>query len=371
MSRVQTLEGTFGHGGGLGAAARLIGMREAELDDFSTNCFFAASPLTENLLGGQGRFSGAALLHYPDPEVRRLRARLAVREALPADMIVAGNGASELIWASLLALRGKGARRALFLGPIFVQYARACAALGLEQEHVVCREENAFLPDDSALDSVARSRADLVIVCSPNNPGTGVLRDFTPLMNAVGKRTLLLDACYRSFLQEEDPGFPRYSRLMEFACPGGEAILLDSLTKFFCCPGVRLGFAVTGKELAAGIESCRPSWSVGMAAEDAGLTLLEKESAYRELLPALAEDVENLARHLEKSGMFRRVLRGTSFVAAAVKDGRAADMQERLLRLHGILIRVCDNVPGMPGGWVRIQARPESYMQRLYAALPA
>ena len=69
--------------------------------------------------------------------------------------------------------------------------------------------------------------------------------------------------------------------------------------------------------------------------------------------------------------MFRRVLRGTSFVAAAVKDGRAADMQERLLRLHGILIRVCDNVPGMPGGWVRIQARPESYMQRLYAALPA
>ena len=97
----------------------------------------------------------------------------------------------------------------------------------------------------------------------------------------------MLDACYRSFLQEEEPGFPRYSRLMELACPGGEVILLDSLTKFFCCPGVRLGFAVTGKELAAGIESCRPSWSVGMAAEDAGLTLLEKESAYRSFCPLL------------------------------------------------------------------------------------
>ena len=146
MSRVQTLEGTFGHGGGLGAAARLIGMREAELDDFSTNCFFAASPLTENLLGGQGRFSGAALLHYPDSEVRRLRARLAVREALPADMIVAGNGASELIWASLLLCAEKGRVARFFLGPIFVQYARACAALGLEQSMLSAGRKTPFSP---------------------------------------------------------------------------------------------------------------------------------------------------------------------------------------------------------------------------------
>ena len=76
-----------------------------------------------------------------------------------------------------------------------------------------------------------------------------------------------------------------------------------------------------------------------------------------------------VAGHLEESGLFRRVLRGPSFVIAALRNGDAADMQARLLRREGVMIRACDNIPGMPEGWVRIQVRPERHMQRLYAGL--
>ena len=207
------LEGTYGHGGGVMAAARLSGRAETDIDDFSTNCFFAAAPLTERLLGKTAWCSGSALLRYPDPGNVRLRAALAAREGMEPDAVIAGNGASELIWAALLALRTRGARRVLFLGPLFVQYARACAALGMETEQVLCPEDDSFLPDAAALDGVARSGADVVIVCSPNNPGTGILRDFSPLLDAVGRRVLLLDASYRGFLPEGDPGALPYPSL--------------------------------------------------------------------------------------------------------------------------------------------------------------
>ena len=99
------------------AAARLSGRAETDIDDFSTNCFFAAAPLTERLLGKTAWCSGSALLRYPDPGNVRLRAALAAREGMEPDAVIAGNGASELIWAALLALRTRGARRVLFLGP--------------------------------------------------------------------------------------------------------------------------------------------------------------------------------------------------------------------------------------------------------------
>lgn len=368
MAENQALEGNSGHGGSVAAAARLSGRAEASIDDFSTNCFFAAAPLTERLVGETPWFSGSALLRYPDPRNERLRVMLAAREGVNPDMVIAGNGASELIWAALPAL--PGVRRVLFLGPLFVQYARACSALGIAWESVSCPEENFFLPDAAALERVARSGADAVIVCSPNNPGTGAIRDFSPLLKAAGGRVLLLDSSYRGFLPEEAALVHHYPELAaEAARNGGELVLLDSLTKLFCCPGVRLGFAVAGEEFIARMDACRPSWSVSAAAEAAGLVLLRHEAEYRAMLPELARDVEDVAERLERSGLFRRVLRGLSFVAAAVKDGGAAKMQEYLLRREGVMVRVCDNVPGMPEGWVRIQARPERHMQRLYAGL--
>ena len=65
MGERPALEGTYGHGGGVMAAARLSGRAETDIDDFSTNCFFAAAPLTERLLGKTAWCSGSALLRYP------------------------------------------------------------------------------------------------------------------------------------------------------------------------------------------------------------------------------------------------------------------------------------------------------------------
>ena len=52
------------------------------------------------------------LVHYPDVECRSLRAMLSEKEGIPADFILCGNGAAELIFALANGLKPKP-RRAL------------------------------------------------------------------------------------------------------------------------------------------------------------------------------------------------------------------------------------------------------------------
>ena len=67
------------------------------------------------------------LTQYPDRECRELRAALAIYTGVPAEQILCGNGASELIEASVLAL---GARSILLTAPSFSGYRHAAEACG-------------------------------------------------------------------------------------------------------------------------------------------------------------------------------------------------------------------------------------------------
>lgn len=67
--------------------------------------------------------------HYPDPAAEELRQRLAVRYRAPADRIVCGNGASELITAVMQAFRpGK----LMLFDPCFSGYERAFSSMWTE-----------------------------------------------------------------------------------------------------------------------------------------------------------------------------------------------------------------------------------------------
>lgn len=372
-----------GHGGNVWAAARRLGAAPGDILDLSTNTFAAMAGHTAALIRAvlAAEPDGEAWLHYPDPEAFLLREALARDEGVPPAWVLPGGGASELVWAALAALRP---RRALFLGPMFAQYARACEGLGIPWQALTPPESGGagpaaggFAPDSDALAGVEASDADLLVVCSPNNPGTAVLRDPGPLFRAARGRVVLFDASYRDFLWEEGGAEAsaweahRYPRLAEAAAAHAcRLVLLGSLTKFFCCPGARLGFAVAGPDLVERLAACRPAWTVTVAAERIGAALLEDSAAYRAALPGLRRDVRELAALLEGSGLFRAVLPGVSFVTAALRrPERARALQALLLERKRTLIRVCDNIPGMPPGFVRVQARPASALLPLREGL--
>ena len=70
---------------------------------------------------------------YPDPLCRTLRAALSEAEGLPADQILCGNGAADLIFRLALAVKP---RRALVTAPTFAEYATALETVGCTVERL-------------------------------------------------------------------------------------------------------------------------------------------------------------------------------------------------------------------------------------------
>lgn len=100
--------------------------------DFSAN----VSPL--GLPEGVARAITAALPtadRYPDPLCRELRAKLALHEGVPAEQILCGNGAADLIFRLVWAQKP---RRALVTAPTFAEYATALKSVGCTVERFFC-----------------------------------------------------------------------------------------------------------------------------------------------------------------------------------------------------------------------------------------
>ena len=67
--------------------------------------------------------------HYPDACQEKLKQALAEYEQVPVEWLICGNGAAELIFALVQAVKPK---RALVLAPTFAEYAQALEAVGCE-----------------------------------------------------------------------------------------------------------------------------------------------------------------------------------------------------------------------------------------------
>ena len=292
---------------------------------------------------------------YPDPLCRELRAALAGAEGVPADWILCGNGAADLIFRLALAVRP---RRALLPAPTFAEYEAALQTVGCAVQRVFLREENEFAVTEEFIDAVT-TETDIVFLCQPNNP-TGQV---TPpaLVERLVRRcaacgaVLVVDECFLDFLPDRDAWTAK--QLLRDA---PQLIILKAFTKLYAMAGVRLGYALCGD--AALLEKMRGAgqpWAVSSLAQAAGVAAL-KETAYVDEVRAL------IARQ-------RPVLTaGLRALGLRVIDGKAnyllfrapADLNERLRPL-GTQVRSCANYPGLGPEWYRTAVRTAPENARL------
>ena len=210
--------------------------------DFSAN----VSPL--GLPEGVAQAITAALPtadRYPDPLCRELRARLALHEGVPAEQILCGNGAADLIFRLVWAQKP---RRALVTAPTFAEYATALESVGCTVERFFLREQEDFAVTD-AFCAAIRPGVDMVFLCQPNNP-TGQLTAL-PLVEQILHRCaacgtlLVVDECFLDFL-------PDHALHTAKGLLGeGDLVILKAFTKLYgmagagLCPECRHGAAGT------------------------------------------------------------------------------------------------------------------------------
>lgn len=292
---------------------------------------------------------------YPDPLCRELRAALAGAEGVPADWILCGNGAADLIFRLALAVRP---RRALLPAPTFAEYEAALQTVGCAVQRVFLREENEFAVTEEFVDAVT-PETDIVFLCQPNNP-TGQV---TPpaLVERLVRRcaecgaVLVVDECFLDFLPDRDAWTAK--RLLRDA---PQLVILKAFTKLYAMAGVRLGYALCGD--AALLEKMRGAgqpWAVSSLAQAAGLAALQ-ETAYAGAVRALiAEQRPCMAAGLRALGL--RVMDGQ---ANYLLFRATPDFGEKLRR-RGAVVRSCANYPGLDAAWYRTAVRTAEENTRL------
>ena len=323
--------------------------------DFSAN----VSPL--GLPQGVADAITAALPHadrYPDPLCRDLRAKLSLHEGIPADHILCGNGAADLIFRLVWA---KKPRTALVTAPTFAEYAAALDTVGCTVQRHFLKAENDFAVTEDFL-SALTPEVNMVFLCQPNNP-TGQLTPL-PLVEHILRRCeacgalLVLDECFLDFLP--DCGILTAKPLLG----SKNLLILKAFTKLYGMAGVRLGYCLSGNTaLLDAMQNAGQPWAVSSLAQAAGLAALD-ETAYVEQVRALiAQQRPRLTAGLRALGL--RVLDGRANYLLFQGPETLGDA----LQPRGVVLRSCANYPGLDGSWYRTAVRTGPENEQLLKTL--
>ena len=351
-------EQKFAHGGNVRRMAETAGCSPEDILDFSANVNPLGPPPWLGQVVGQALQSVDS---YPDPESHDLIMAASEKYKVWPTQVVAGNGASEL----LFAIAGMGRhRQAIIPSPTYVDYARACKAHRLSIVEAGMSED--FQVNFPAMGSLLTTPS-IVFLCSPNNP-TGTLvcaSDLREVATMFPQSLFVVDESFAEFLPEEADRLVRDRP--------SNVITVLSLTKFYAIPGIRLGLAFADPDIILRIKQRMPAWSVNTLAQKVGVRCL-KDTQYalhtREQTGLLRDELAAGLRQVP--GI--RVFPGTAnyLFCRMERIGRdAVWLRDRLLAEHRIGIRLCGNYTGLDDNWFRVAVRDKDDNERLIRAMEA
>lgn len=296
---------------------------------------------------------------YPDGECRDLRALLAASTGVPAERVVCGTGASELLDASVRAFgRGGG----MLLSPCFTEYALSFAKEELPIVWCDRRREDGFALPESFLRTMEREKPSLTILCNPGNPmGELLPEEFIrgALRGAASYGgSVLVDECFMDFCTDEDQKRCSAAGLLD-TYPN--LLLLKAFTKTYAMAGLRLGFLLTGgSRQAESVKRRLPAWNVSAPAQLAGVLALGLDGEYlRKTARYLVREKKRVSDRLKELGY-------TVYPGAADFLFFEADtgLYDRLLS-EKLLIRQCGNYRGLGPGYYRMAVKAPEENDRL------
>lgn len=352
------------HGGNLRKAQETYGLKN--FIDLSANINPFGPPPG---VWGSLQESLKDIVSYPDPESFALRTALSSQFGQPIDEIMVGNGAGELIFTIVNALKP---RKVAIPLPTFSEYERAARSVGAEVCYIPLGAEgwNKYhFSDKQWLDYL--KGCDLLFLCSPHNPTGSVLQLET--LEQILKLTkeidckILFDESFFDFLPEELRKSAR-----SYLTTNEHLIVLYSLTKFFSLPGLRLGSVFASETMLTQFEQYRDPWSVNVLAQSAGIAALQELKFSNEVREKIKESRAYFYREFESSGFTNLRLLPTSVNFSLIEIINSSTTELiRHLGNNGVLVRDCRNFAGLSGNFIRVAIKGIPAMQKLIEALKA
>lgn len=315
--------------------------------NFSSNIYSHA-----DLSGLKKHLSGRmdVIGSYPEPEPYSLEKALAEECGIEANEIMVTNGATEAIYLAARLTNEKlaGSGINLISMPTFSEYADACRMAGGK----TMSSESGYIGKATHW------------MCNPNNPTGTVIS---------GKELLNIAAESKNDIFVIDQSYEHYTTLKLISdregADAGNIILIHSMTKQFCIPGLRLGYVTASPQLISRLKALRHPWSVNALAIEAGLYLIQNKEKAISDVGGLLDEAQRLRNELNKiDGVSVRPTM-TNFMLASLKGHKAADLKESLVNSYGILIRDASNFEGLDSSYFRVAAQTRAENDMLVMAI--
>lgn len=299
--------------------------------------------------------------NYPDPLCRDLKNDLSDNEKIENEYIILGNGAADIIFRLVYALKPK---KAIVLAPTFSEYEEALTSVNCKVQYHYLKEEDGFSLKDDFIESI-NDDIDMVFICNPNNP-TGEIVS-TELLEKILKRSrekdvmLVIDECFNDFLEEPE----RYS-MKDFLEENKNLFILKAFTKIYAMAGLRLGYGLSSDQmLLKKMTAVSQPWAVSIPAQIAGVQALKEKEYLKKTEELIREESNYLKEALRKLGM-KIYGSKANYIFFKDKDGQQL---KAYLEGRGIMIRDCSNYVGLTKGYYRICVKERKDNEKLISEI--
>ena len=307
--------------------ARELGLNPAEIVKLASN---------ENPLGPSAKVCAAIsnalpeLTRYPDGSGFALKAQLAEYYAVEPAQITLGNGSNDILELVARAWLAPG-RNAVFSAHAFAVYPIATLASGAE-----CREVPAknYAHDLDAMAAAIDDNTRVVFIANPNNP-TGTWFNQAALNAFLSKLPehvlVILDEAYIEYAADSDlpDGMDYLSRYPNL-------LVSRTFSKAYGLAALRVGYAISSKEVASVLNRVRQPFNVNSLALVAACAALEDKEYLDQSRILNTQGMQQLEQGFKQLGLSWLPSRGNFIAVNFQRD--AAAINQALLE-QGVIVR--------------------------------
>lgn len=305
---------------------------------------------------------------YPDPESAALLVALSGRLAVPAENILAGAGADELI-DLVLRLFIRPGDGVIDCPPTFGMYSfdtavNAGALIKIPRRADFSVDVDAVV---ETLHASPRSEVErdatslppkLMFIASPNNPDGGLISDDDLRLLLALPLVVVLDEAYIEFAGVESRA--------GWALQRDNLIVLRTFSKRAGLAGLRVGYGVFPTALMPHLWKIKQPYNVSVAASAAAIASLEDSEYMADSVSRLVAERNRMAGALSELPFLKVYPSRANFVLCRVV-GRDARALKLALAREGILVRYFDK-PGL-ADCIRVSAGKPEHTDALIGAL--
>ena len=294
----------------------------------------------------------------------QLRKKIAEFNSLDLSNIIVGNGATEILFLYLKALKPK---KVLILAPCFAEYERALKSASAEINYFELKESDNFYPNiENLKKEIETNNYDLLLFCNPNNP-TGQfikLQDIKKIIDICENKNtkIFVDEAFIEFIEN-------WQEKTVSLFKNKNIFIMRAFTKFFAIPGLRLGYGIGfDEEILNKMWDEKEPWTVNTFANLAGLVMLDDKEYIEKSEKWILEEKKFMYKELSEFQYLKAYRTECNFILLKIQNISSTSLRDKMIEKN-ILIRDASNFKFLDYHFVRLAIKDRESNIKVLEAL--